>query len=537
MGNPNAAGVALAFPDLPSGAAFLARLPLADPPLLHDGLVRFQHSLLTAPPAPLAALQLLEQARTPLAFAQEELARRYLNRPLPLADQEETTFVAVTAAWRRMAQAYARVAQGLEPGQDTPERLALILHRCLHYTALAMVEHYRARRELEAGLWLELHGYFGSAEEWGVASLPVADPEMPEHGQGHCAAIYNAALLLELAGPYSLSLRQLELAWRWARLWAPLVGIDALAAGDGAPRFVVDLLRDGGLQPHDATADAPTLRRLDTSRLTLRLHQAHQGLKARLSPVDAGLGEGCSASQCVHLLALLFRPWSQTPALRRFRRHPGKGRLRLCVGWEALHYFVAGREFVQPDNVRVYSRQEFDSLFIFRHQVDPSQPLAVASARLAFAADTWSVANESAAGYRLRRDGAGQRLQQGQLVGVAGEEAEQFMLGQANWVMQERDGAEAGGLVAGISLLAGRPQAVAVRHHGADHSPSEPYVRAFLLPPVPSLEQGASLILPLGWYGARRQVEIHSDGTWLVQLEELLQGGADFERVSFSVCG
>ena len=95
----------------------------------------------------------------------------------------------------RLAQAYARVAQGLEPGQDTPERLALILHRCLHYTALVMVEHYRARRELEAGLWLELHGYFGSAEEWGVATLPVADPEMPEHGQGHCAAIYNAATL------------------------------------------------------------------------------------------------------------------------------------------------------------------------------------------------------------------------------------------------------------------------------------------------------------------------------------------------------
>ncbi len=111
------------------------------------------------------------------------------------------------------------------------------------------------------------------------------------------------------------------------------------------------------------------------------------------------------------------------------------------------------------------------------------------------------------------------------------------MLGQANWVMQERDGAEAGGLVAGISLLAGRPQAVAVRHHGADHSPSEPYVRAFLLPPVPSLQAGASLILPLSWYGPRRQVEIHSDGTWLVQLEQLLQGGADFERVSFSVCG
>lgn len=537
MDNPSAAGIALAFPDLQSGAAFLARLPLADPSRLHEGLVCFQHSLLTAPPTPLSALQLLEQARTPLAFAQEELARRYLNRPLPLADQEDGAFAAVNTAWRRMARAYARVARGLEAGQDTPQRLALILHRCLHYTALAMVEHYRARRELEAGLWFELHGYFGSAEEWGVATLAVADPEAPEHGQGHCAGVYNAALLLELAGPYSLSLHQLELAWRWARLWAPLVGIAAVRPDDAPPRFVVDLLQDGGLQPHDGSAGGFSLRRLDTSRLTLRLRQAHQGLKSRLSPVDAGLGEGCGTSQCIRLLALLFRPWSQTPALRRFGRHPGKGRLRLCIGWEALHYFVAGREFVQPENVRVYSRQEFDSLFIFRHRVDPSQPLEVASARLAFATDTWNVSNESAAGYRLHRDEAGQRLQQGQLVGVAGEEEEHFMLGQANWVMQERDGPEAGGLTAGISLLAGRPQAVAVRHHGADHSPSEPYVRAFLLPPVPSLEEGASLILPLGWYGPRRQVEIHGDGTWLVRLERQLQGGADFERVSFSVCG
>ncbi|HET7775233.1 MAG TPA: hypothetical protein VFK74_02625, partial [Azospira sp.] len=281
------------------------------------------------------------------------------------------------------------------------------------------------------------------------------------------------------------------------------------------------------------------LRRLDTARLTLQLQQVHQSLKARVSPADAGLGEGLSSSQCVRLLATLFRPWSQAPAQRRFRRHPGHGQLRVALGWEAIHHFVSGKAFVQPENVRVYSRQEFDSLFTFRHQVDPTQPLAVAASQLTYASDLWEVENESAAGYRLRRCAAGQRLGYGQLLAVSCNEEEAFMLAQASWLMQEGTGNDGspGGLVAGIGIMPGNPEAVAARLCGEGHSHSEPYVRAFLLPPVAALGEEASVVLPLGFHAPGRDIEVYTNGPWRLKLDKLLQGGSDFERSTFSVCG
>lgn len=562
-------GFILAFPDQPSGAAFLARLPLADPLRAQSDLLRFQQSLLAAPPPPLATLQLLEQAQVPLAFVQEERAKTYLNRAVPLAEREEQAFTEVAAAWQRMADLYARVAQRLPGGEDTPERLALILHRCLYYTGQALAEHYRARREVPPGLWLNLHGTYGSAEDWGVATLPVADPREPLECRSHCAAAYVAALLLDLAGPYHLGVRELGLAWRWALQWAPLVTLQAVTPEEEPPRFVADLMQDGGLRPlavdRELQAEAGLfLRRLDTSRLALQLQQAHQALKARISPVDAGLGEGASASLCVHLLATLFRPWSQAAAQRRFRRHAASGSLRLAVGWEPIHYFIGGQTFAQPENVRVYSRQEFDRLYVFRHQVDPSQPLEVVTSRITHAADEWEVINQSAAGYRLQRGAAGQRLAHGQLLAVSPGPEQPYLLAQASWLMQEgarpegarterghgetpspvplAEGAagaasSGGGLIAGISLMAGHPQAVAARLVGDGHSASEAYSRAFLLPAVAALNEGPSIVLPIGWYAPGREVEVFTDGAWRLKLGKLRQSGSDFERVEFSVCG
>jgi hypothetical protein len=63
----------------------------------------------------------------------------------------------------------------LQDSDDGDERCrppGLILHRCIYYTGMAITEHHRARQELPAGVWLNLHGYYASAEEWGVATLP-----------------------------------------------------------------------------------------------------------------------------------------------------------------------------------------------------------------------------------------------------------------------------------------------------------------------------------------------------------------------------
>ena len=94
----NMASSPLSIPDLQTGANFLAQLPLANPPLAEKKLLEFLDALLEAPPEAGILFGLLEQVRMPLHFVEEELARRYHNKPLPLAEEEDGIFQQVLSA-------------------------------------------------------------------------------------------------------------------------------------------------------------------------------------------------------------------------------------------------------------------------------------------------------------------------------------------------------------------------------------------------------------------------------------------------------
>lgn len=165
--------------DLRTGSEIISRLSLTNPQQAEVDLHRILDSLAATPPDGETYFQLLEQARLPISFVAEEMAKRYLNKPLPLAEVEEEIFQQVVTLWLKTAKAYAHCAECDTPDEDDAahaQRVATILHRCIHHTGMAIVEHQRARREYSANLWLDLHGYYGSAEEWGIATVPVADP-------------------------------------------------------------------------------------------------------------------------------------------------------------------------------------------------------------------------------------------------------------------------------------------------------------------------------------------------------------------------
>ena len=125
----------LAVPDIPTGSAYLARLPLANPAAAEQQLLLFLDTLLADPPPADALLSLLEQARVPLCFVEEEMARRYHNKALPLSDEEEASFLLVLSAWEKMRQAYALCAQMAEPSAGDPQfngLIATVLHRCIY---------------------------------------------------------------------------------------------------------------------------------------------------------------------------------------------------------------------------------------------------------------------------------------------------------------------------------------------------------------------------------------------------------------------
>ncbi|MFZ1623883.1 MAG: hypothetical protein WAU48_03735, partial [Gammaproteobacteria bacterium] len=167
--------ITFAIRDLQSGCAIISRISLANPEQAEVDLSHLLDSLLANPPDGETYFRLLEHMRLPVTFVAEELAKRYLNKPLPLADLEEEIFQQVVALWLKSARAYAHCAERDSTEEDAAhaQRVAMILHRCIHHSGMAIVEHLRARREFPWGLWLDLHGYYASAEEWGIATLPI----------------------------------------------------------------------------------------------------------------------------------------------------------------------------------------------------------------------------------------------------------------------------------------------------------------------------------------------------------------------------
>ena len=179
--------------DLQSGTDYLAQLSLANPVVAERQLMCFLDALLLSPPEPGILLALLEQARAPLCFVEEEMARRYHNKALPLASDEESYFQQVVSAWRKVGKAYALCARLEEPEAENAQYVALmatILHRCLYYTGMIILEHYRTRRGDQLFSPLGIHaGQFGQFidRQIGeiVARLDTASRQLSGQGLVH----------------------------------------------------------------------------------------------------------------------------------------------------------------------------------------------------------------------------------------------------------------------------------------------------------------------------------------------------------------
>jgi hypothetical protein len=162
---------------------------------------------------------------------------------------------------------------------------------------------------------------------------------------------------------------------------------------------------------------------------------------------------------------------------------------RLCGN--ALQHLREGVQ--QPESARIYSREEFDSLFTFRHMLDPTQHLEVRQTQLGFGFDDWEVLDQSANGFRLLRSTAGSARAPAVAVHCP-HDGNSHLLAQVVWLMQEQGGR----LIAGIAALPGKPQAVAARPLAREAGHAEPYSRAFMLPAVAAIGCRADLVIPPG---------------------------------------
>ena len=279
--------------------ALIASLPLTNAREAHQVLITLLTGLTHRPPAGTAYLDVLETARAPMAFLQDEIAQRYAARPLPPTPAEAEAFRQVLSLWQSMARAYAQVAQMGSNDPQVQSRLALICQRCVHYAGKVILEYFRARREPSPGAWIDLHGYYATAEEWDIDKIAVAEP-LNEGSKTQCAAdAYAAVLLVDLASPYSRSAHEFAWICRWAQRFAPLTAVMPL----GEP-----------------------VRWFDTRKLSAALQELLARLKGHESPAALGLGNDCPAPIANRLLLQLYKPWCLNATPRRFQRRGASGR-------------------------------------------------------------------------------------------------------------------------------------------------------------------------------------------------------------------
>lgn len=500
----------------------------------HRSLSQIVRGLLAARPAPNQHLEVLEAARETLGFVQGEMARAYSAHPLPPGRDENTELAAVVGLWQAVAQSYAAIAAADAVERTLEDQRALLAQRRIAYEGMALIEYFRAHRELPAGMWRALHASYRDAAAEGLARVRVADMLNDVwHAQSPHEA-YVAILLVELANPYGRGERELNWVMRWAQRFAPYCALDTEVDTQKPTVYGVNLAGDGGLRPLGLLARTPTLMRFDGSNLATQIQAVLAQFKRGVKPASLGLGEDCSTSASARLLLSLYRPWGLSASGRRFPRRAKAGQVELTGDWLGIGYALSGRLFQQPSSGGTRARGGFRddmALLTFGERVATTapSPRRERSEPLVFDTEPWEILDQSVGGFRLQHTGGGMRLEHHQLVGIRPLDADQLVIADLSWLMYRADGA----LEIGVNVLPGVPRVVSVRPPAAPGT-REPFHQAFMLPPSPALKSDGALVLPAMWFRAERIIEVR-DGEVLRQvcLRKLLLRGNNFDQCSF----
>lgn len=521
------------FSDVIACKAWLEHVPLANVSEAQQQILAQVSEFNRFPCKALMRLQVLEALREAVAFVEIEQAKRFTNRALPMAETESAIFEATTELWEQMRLGYLQclVASGAnETGMRA--HAALLAQRVLAYCGLKMFHHYRAYREVSKADWRALHQAYKFAEGLGVAEEAVKDYLNRDVHDATPRIQYMRALLMGMANPNELARRQLSFVGFLLERWAEKVEVSAQPiAEEGMQPLVLDL--EGSGPPERLTGEGDTEivepRFLDVSRLTKSLKNRIGLLRKGESPAKLALGEDCVQPSCEQLLIFLFRQWCQARPPRAERKRVSQEAL-VCNDMAAIHYYIAGKVFRQPGLQKELSQKERDQIATFGRISTKDEDDY--SAVHGFLLEHWKVEDESVSGLRMIRPAGspGKRFAHGQLIAVRPGDAKNFMLAQARWLMQGSDGA----LNAGLRLLPGLPAAIAVRHYGLNVA-QEKFVQALTLTEVAALKSPPSLILPAGWYKPKRVIEVYVQQPLRVRLDELLERGTDFERMSYEV--
>jgi hypothetical protein len=527
--NPRAAPQ---FVDAESCRSWLENLPLANVAVAQQDLLAELELLNSFPTSTANRLALLEALRETVSFVQIEQARRFTNRALPMAAAEAAAFEDTVETWEQMRIGYLRCLQAaLDGDAGMRAQAAVLAQRLAAYSGLKMFHYYRAYREVPARDWRSLHEVYAHAEKLGVADDDVKDVLNRDIQDSSPRIAYVRALLMGIASPHELGQRNLTFVAFLLERWASKVEIarKPMLDPDGVPPLVVDLAGERAPERVEAATPLPAEPRyLDTRRLAKSLRNRVALLRKGESPAKLALGEDCVQPSCEQTLVFLFRQWCQAKTPRPLAGRSGMLSAQVTNDMEAIHHYMSSghrRRRIEAQELTQQQRQELETLGRIRSVHNEEYT----SAR-GYALEEWKIEEDSATElHMLRPAGQGtKRYAHGQLVAVRPPDASGFILGQVRWLI----GAVNGDLRAGVRLMPGIATPTSVRGTGLNDKAERP-TSALSLGAVAAVKSPPTLVLPAGWYKPKRVLEVVAEKPYNVRLTEVIERGADFERVAY----
>lgn len=516
---------ALVFSDAEGARRWAKSIPLLPVGQGVDSLGGQLRALSATEMAPRERATLAEVLREPVAHLHTELARRFAGKPQPSSDREREAFERAQGLWLGLWDQYSACLKPLLEGDSELQGVkAKLLQRGLYVGKQLVLLHGLARRLPPPGLWQELHAYYRLAEMLECAVQAVSDDLTPNAVGISCYSTYSHALLLALADPCAMSVRQIEITDRWLEQWARKIFPYAQQRETEGPIIVIDLDAGGALLvavgPREA---APSLRFGYPGKLATSVRGRMKRLAAGASPAELQLGHDLTVEQSIALLGYLDSRWYQIPRRNLERVN---ATIELCAGGLAGAYFrVGGRTFDRQDPLGrlTYSGSQHLATLGALTDYDRFREEAEKTYRW----ERWTGDYEWREASLTRQGDAHHRWYLDQLVTVRDDD--RLRLGHVTRVALSPEGK----LSLSLKLWPGVPREIVVR----------PVASAFSEdPPLPALDLGetpeeqAQLIVPQRTFTPGRILRTMQAGPERkLRLTRLLQRGADFERVAFEL--
>ena len=511
-----------AFVDARSASRWLAGQPRANATaMLAELLAQVQALNGYRMPAP-ERFKTLEVLRKTIFAVNGECQRRFEFRPLPLGPAEQSMFDATRRLWRACTVGYLHCLRAcLESDSAIVGESAQVAHRIFSCLRLEQGNSCLAGAEAAPEFWTIAHSVWASAEQLGVARLPVVDVLLGETSESTVAGQYSMLILLQIAAPHTLSRAQLAATVRWLARWREQAKI--LNEPDANPKACC--------LPLDLSADSPvvfgkqvakTRRWLAAGLILRKIRQRLELLNAGESPENLKLGSGLPAESCIQLLRALGEA-IRTP-LPLPEASDEAPIVEVAVGLENMLRLLGGSGLKDPLATTPFgTKLNADQIAVFGHvRRDEGDGRT----------ERWQSIGRAGNALDLVRPVAGveARLQQRGLIAVRTNADGTVNLATIGGLLTRRLAGE-NSIQVGVSLLPGepRPLVAEIREKPAGKVSRHPAFE------IVDAEGASTIVVPVGLPARSlsiRFIDAREHETVALQLVDLVERGSDHERWS-----